>query len=347
MEDHENSCLACNKWLQHRGLNPCTLSLFNLPETNSLTTGLNSVMCANELYYDEITILDRQPNAYLSTFPSEIVTCRFGDGRELQIFCKYELGNKHYPAYGHRGGVVHESRVYDQILRQVPTFQLNYYGTYTHEQNDEIWLFLEYLDQSHHVDEMSIPNAMSLAAHCIGCFHAATESILSSRLVSFLKSYDETYYCGWALRTLQFSRPFHRRFPWLRTLCDQFVHTVADRLNSTITIIHGECCPKNVLVQGEKIFLIDWESTAIAPGEIDLATLTDGWPAEIAQQCENEYQQARWSNSPPAGFKRRLELARMYVQFRWLGELPERTSQESQMWRFDQLYCAGKRLRLI
>ena len=48
------------------------------------------------------TILDRQPNTYTSTFPSEIVRCRSAMGRELRFFCKYGGDHSIVPVWENR-----------------------------------------------------------------------------------------------------------------------------------------------------------------------------------------------------------------------------------------------------
>jgi hypothetical protein len=57
-------------------------------------------------------------------------------------------------------------------------------------------------------------------------------------------------------------------------------------------------------------------SAAIAVGEIDLASLTDGWREEIMRKCEVEYQQARYRDGPLEDFDRTLDAARLYFYFR-------------------------------
>ena len=110
------------------------------------------------------------------------------------------------------------------------------------------------------------------------------------------------------------------------------------------TVIHGEYYPQNILYRDGKIHPIDWESTAIAAGEIDLASLIEGWTEEIVRQCQIQYQQARWPAGAPGEFDRTLCTAQLYLHFRWLSDLPETTTNG---WRFEQLHSAGKRLGLI
>ena len=86
-------------------------------------------------------------------------------------------------------------------------------------------------------------------------------------------------------------------------------------------------------------------TAAIAPGEIDLATLTEGWPPEVSRQFELEYLRARWPAGPPAGFQRNLDLARVYMQLRWLGD--DDPKWTGNMTRWKRLHAASKRLQLI
>jgi len=90
---------------------------------------------------------------------------------------------------------------------------------------------------------------------------------------------------------------------------------------------------------------VDWETAAIAPGEIDLATLTEGWPPEVSRQFEAEYQRARWPGGSPAGFQRNLDVARVYMQLRWLGD--DDPKWTGNMTRWKRLHAVSKRLQMI
>jgi Phosphotransferase enzyme family len=124
----------------------------------------------------------------------------------------------------------------------------------------------------------------------------------------------------------------------------RFEDVVPLLLDCPLTIIHGEYYPPNILWREEVIYPVDWESAAVAAGEIDLAALTEGWPPGFVEQCELEYQRARWPEGPPTGFERRLAAARLYLHFRWLGS---ETDRAPSLWRFEQLRCEGERLGLV
>ena len=185
---------------------------------------------------------------------------------------------------------------------------------------------------------------MELAARWIGQFHAANERRLQHTPLPFLRCYDADYYRGWARRTALRAADQPHCPLWLPRLCQQFEALIALLLAAPPTIIHGEYYPKNILYREGTIYPVDWESAAVAAGEIDLASLTEGWPAEIARRCEREYQQARWPRGAPAAFARTLEAARLYWCFRWLSD---RTMASEFPRYLTQLRCISQRLELM
>ena len=271
------------------------------------------------------------------------MTCRLGDGREIRLFCKYAVDLKG-DAHGHRGGVAHEGKVYRKLLQPMQVSAPALQGIYTDRATGQIWLILEYLDGSVRVKKSPDPAAMGLAARWIGQFHAVNEVRLPESQMKFLKSYDAEYYLGWAQRTWQYAGHLHQRFPWLKPLYENFNKAITALLFAPPTVIHGEYYPKNILYRDGRIYPVDWESTAIAAGEIDLASLTEAWPEDIACQIELEYLQARWPDGSPDEFQQTLEAARLYLHFRWLGDRSEKATSG---WRFEQLHAAGKRIGLI
>ena len=318
--------------------------------TARLTTALNSSGWSN----GPLQVLDRKLPQMMSTFPNETVVCRLSNGRKHRIFVKYEAGKSH-DCYGHRGGVRYEAQVYQAILQNYPGFRPRLLGAHTDPQTGETWLILEFLDRCVRVSDISVrqatrqPAAMMQAASWIGRFHAAQENPSANNGLAFLKQYDREYYSGWCRRTAELTRPLHQRFPWLPQLCELEEEWLKILLAAPWTIIHGEFYAKTVMFRDQTIYILDWESTAIAAGEIDLAAMTEGiyWPETMVRDCERHYQRARWPEGPPANFKRTLDASRIYLHFRWLGERPDWATREKTMWRYDQLYAAAKRLGMI
>jgi hypothetical protein len=317
-----------------------------LPDNQTLANKINSVLVQNKFGQGLVTILARESNPYATTFPSEIITCQLADGNEFRLLCKYAAGFNHN-VYGHRGGVSYEADVYHYILQnlQVPTPK--YFGAHQDVITGETWLILEYFDDKLRVRASNNLNSMQAAARWLGRFHKENETILENASLQFLNKYDADYYRGWADRTSHFASYLDQHLSWLDTICINFKEMVYILLEPKYNIIHGEFYPNNILYYEEKIFPVDWESAAIAIGEIDLASLIDHWPEKVRKDCIAEYQSIRWTEGTPADFKEKLETARLYWHFRWLGDRPEWTTNEKERWRFEEIHQIGERLGLI
>jgi hypothetical protein len=315
------------------------------PETDSVMAGLATVLGNCEPPEARLITIKREPNEWRSTFPSEVVTCRFGDGREVRVLCKYGLTD-YVSGHGHRGGVEREALVYTKILNPLG-FRPHCYGTHSNGDGDT-WLILEYIDGVPRLElaEEGIP-VLALAARWSGTFHAATTGGVVSGAAAYLNTYDRAYFAAWCERTIEYGGPWHTEFPWLRAFCARFAEVAGDMLSGDEVVVHGEYTPHNVLARHREMFPVDWESAAIGAGEIDLASLTDMWPADLVDESVAEYKRARWPGGAPAAFERRLVAARIYWVLRWLGNRPDLTAREKNRPRFDLLHEYGGRLGLI
>jgi hypothetical protein len=322
-----------------------------LPGLPKLAEGLTAALNANGSPRP-VAVLSRKLPRFMYTYPNEVVTCRLPDGRKRRVFIKYEAGRGH-ASFGHRGNVGYEARVYQRLLRSLPGFRPRFLGALTG--TGDTWLMLEFaygaarVFDLHAHESTGQARALVESARWIGQFHAACEARIRDPALSFLKRYDAEYYRGWARRMIEFSRPLRARFPWLDQLRKRGDAWFKPLLTAPQTVIHGEFYSKTILVRKEKLFVVDWESAAVAAGDIDLATLSEGkhWRGPIARRCEREYRRVRWPEGTPADFKRRLDAARMYLHFRWLGERPEKAVSERNLWRYQQLSAVARRLELL
>lgn len=294
-----------------------------LPDAEKLATGLATALHTSGLGNGGVTILDRETNPYNSTFPTEIVTCRNGHAPNLRLFIKYGRTMKN-ATFGHRGNLSYEAKVYRNVLQPLKTSAPAFYGSYTDKGSRVKWLVIEYLPGGKRASWTRDPQAMVATASWIGRFHAANEKRISSPQLRFLHRYSETYYTGWARRTRSFiesqSDQLRARFPWILKICEEFDAMLPNLMKATPTVIHGEYFGSNVVYQHGISHPIDWQSAAIAPGEIDLASLTLAWPKSIVRRLEREYEESRWPNGAPHEFKQSLEVARVYMSLRWLGD---------------------------
>jgi hypothetical protein len=316
------------------------------PSLEDLAAGLASVLENRGLSESRVTVLERRANAYASTYAGEIVTCRLKCGKILRLLCKY--GNVHADsAHDNKRGVAYEAAVYERVLQNLAVSLPRYYGAYVDPKSGETWLVLEHLESCLWLNKVTEPTAMVRAATWLGEFHAAAEAALSTALQPVLKAYDAEYFLGWAHRTLLFTAPFRPKYPWLTQLCSRTEEVVAILASGPLTIIHGEFYPENVLFCRQIVYPVDWESAAVAAGEIDLASLTERWGPAVAEHSEREYWRVRFPEASIADLARRLTAARLYLHLRWLGDRPEWTVEEASLWHFDQLRGAGERLGLI
>lgn len=315
----------------------------SLPDRELLQRVLSALFSRNGSQHRPLVGLRRQSCDYVTSFPCEIVRARFEDGSKLTLFCKYAPRDSH-SSYGQRGGVAYEAEVYRGVLHPSGLSTPAFYGSYVETETRTTWLFLEYVNRSMAVNKVDGLTAMKKAVRWIARFHAAQQARLQGNLQLNLSRYDAGYYLGWAQRTAEFARHWRRRLPWLVTACQRLGTELATLAGRPQTVIHGEYYPHNVLVQRGVIRPVDWETAAIATGEIDLATLTEEWPQGITRHLELEYRRARWPEGSPADFERALDLARAYVQLRWLGDEPELTRRERD---FRQLFVISERLGLL
>jgi hypothetical protein len=316
------------------------------PDLETLTNNINSALRENKSIHEQVTILNRESNSFASTFPSEIITCQLSDGRQLKILCKYAVGRINN-TYCHQNGLFYEADVYRYLLQSLPISSPALLGVYLNQVHDELWLILEYFDNSSLVKDYPELDAMQAAANWLARFHRLGELFLSRNAPTFLNSYNVEYYRGWAERTSHFGGNLHRQFPWLASLCSRYDQVINTFFESPSVIIHGEYYTNNIIFSEGMIFPIDWESAAIAIGEIDLASLIENWPPDFETKAINEYLRMRWPEDPPPNFYYRLDAAKLYWHFRWLGDRFEWTANKKDRWRFEEIHRLGERLGLV
>jgi hypothetical protein len=317
-----------------------------LPDRETLLNGLAKVLDVRSV--DGLVILERRKNIYTSSSNSEIVTCQLGDGQELDLFIKYgRLGEGEWDEF--RGSVEFEVAVYRDVLQPLPLTTVKFYGTFTDHVSKYIWLVLAFLGGAYRLNRSpSAIKAIVWSARWLGKFHAAAQDRLTSGVISRLRTHTADYYLSWALRTLEFAGPVKNQYPWLTEICTAYEDVIPLLVSGPHTIIHGEYYPENILVDDARINPVDWQTTAMARGEIDLASLIERWEGEqLVRATIDEYCYARWQGVTPSDFSHTLTIAQLHWQFRWLGNKPSQTTSPDLRWRFEQLRIAGENAGLI
>ena len=295
--------------------------------------------------FGNAVVAERTSNPNQSTFPSETVTCAV-DGGSLRLHCKSSSGESQ-TAYGHRGGLAREIVAYRDVLAPLRVGTPRYVGSLQDAYGR--FLAIEHVEDGARLDAAPNPHAaLRAAAAWAGSFHRTAASSVERAEKAGLPRYEAGYYASWVERTWTLSGPWHVRLPWLGPLCDR-----AEAIGSMLaaageaTVIHGEFTPHNVIVSDSRVVPVDWESTAVAFGEIDLAALVDKWPDDVQRACTFAYARARWPDGPPTGFERDVDLGLLYWDFRWLGDRPEWTGSDKVGPRFAHLEAVARRLSLV
>lgn len=317
--------------------------LSQLPSLATLTRGLDAVLRDNS--GRPVTVVDREVNMSWSRSASEIVTCNVPSRGEFRVLCKYELGGDQGPDE-HRGGLWYEAEVYRSVLSAVPLSVPAFYGAYADPRTGLRWIMMEFLEDAVRLHKVADDGALGSAARWAGHFHAAHEA--QSPVLRFLRVYDEQYYRRWALRTSLFAKDMDNRYSWLTELCNRSDEWIAPLIAAPLTVVHGEYYPDNILVGPDGACPLDWESAAVAPGEVDLACLTGGaWLPHVVSDCEATYCSTRWPSGTPAHFATTLSAARVYLHLRWLGDRHDQITSPRLSWRFEQLRDEAQRLGVM
>jgi hypothetical protein len=310
------------------------------PEEEILTARLGDLLGA------PLVVTERQPNRYASIFLSEIVTCRRADGAALRLLCKSGIGRKP-GGPSHPGRVAYEAMVYRDILQPSRATVPRYYGTFSDA--PATWLVLEYLDAA--VNAKATPNsaeAFHAASRWIAHFHARHQGEFSKGASLSLQRHDANHYRDSARRAARLAHMLGADFQWLPVACQRFVEEIVDLLTAQPqTIIHGDYFSDNVLHRDGAVFPIDWEWAAAGVGEVDIACLTENWPADLAAAWVDEYRQARWPKGAPTDFHRVLEAVRLYLCFKYLGKAPDLLADRKRRWRLAMIRSLSEKSGLL
>jgi len=284
-------------------------------------------------------ILQRTALAAPGDIHREIVACRMPDGSIRRLSCK--CGPLEVQQPPHRFGVAYETQVYEQLLSAWKDDVPQLHGAFLDDTTQTFCLALNHLDGATPLQQMPEPKAgMLAAARWIGRFHRWSEA---TAVPHFLRRYDTDFYRTWMQRAGHFTCGLHERFPWLPDLCQRCQRRLPALLPPT-TIIHGAYQANNIQVYNGRNVPTEWESAALAAGEIDLASLTWSWDDDLASLCEQEYGLARWPDSPSSDYGLRLTAARVFIQLRRLGNPDGGRGQEDTIVELEQLRPLAERL---
>jgi len=132
---------------------------------------------------------------------------------------------------------------------------------------------------------------------------AAHDALHAHVAAPFLLRYDRRFYERWFRRACVLT-------PSLRSLRASHHEATKRLLAQPAIVVHGELYPSNVLVHGDDVRFVDWETAACGPAVVDIAAITTGWDERSLEAFLHEY-----------GDVDHLALgsARFHLAVRWLG----------------------------
>jgi aminoglycoside phosphotransferase (APT) family kinase protein len=295
------------------------------PEDDLLVCELSKLFRTNS-----IQIISREHSIRSSTFPAEIIRCSI-DSTELLLLCKY-LNGKSHNNFGHRGAIEYEAKIYSDLLSKISLPVAKYYGT-CKLKNHDLWMVIEFLDTAELLWRSEEESQMERSVEWIANFHKLFENFEPD----YITKYSARYYLVWPDKVDEIVASNGNKYPWLINVTNYFRNNISILTEAPKTIIHGEYYPNNILIHKGQIKPIDWESVAIAPGELDLAAAIDGHTDEMKKTGVEAYITTRWHDNDfdRRAFKERLLMAQLYFHFRWIGGKPKK--YEKYAHRFDDL----------
>lgn len=263
-----------------------------------------------------VTLLSRTPNAYVSSSPAEIVALDVAGAGRRELFLKYDRGVPD-PEPRCRHGLAYCGLVHERLGRRVPLPCVPCLGLVTIGSPPVAALALEYLSGALRVNEAPDESGVLAAAAWCGGLHTWGSHRIDDPSLGFLDRYDVAYYRAWAQRARGLAAVVGPLPAAIEKVCADFESRAAALAAAEQTTIHGEFGPQNILWRRGVVYPVDWESAAVGPGAIDLATLLFGWPDDIVRRGIDAYWRARGA-AVPHGFEAEFAAATIYKALRWL-----------------------------
>lgn len=259
-----------------------------------------------------LTVVHRK-EIVIGSHPQEVVTYRAGDDRLDRILVKYHPEFDH-TAHGHRAGLEYEAAVYALLLDlglDVPEVV----GIVHRPDGTMRALALGYVDGALHVTKATDSSALRNAIVWIAGLHRATADLSPYTSVGLIR-YDLDYFRQWGRRSRDLAAAFGRSSSSLDRLVAWYERHLDVLGSAPYALCHGEYYSTNILYADGRVVPIDWESAALGPGVIDLAMFSDGWESRERTAFARLYA----SINPTPELDRKLAVARVYAQLRWLGD---------------------------
>lgn len=119
-----------------------------------------------------------------------------------------------------------------------------------------------------------------------------------------LLTHDAAFYRRWAQRACDF---MGRQVEALAGATDA---AIARLTALPTTLVHGELYASNVIIDGDRVAVVDWEMAAIGPAVVDVAAVVTGWSGQERDALLRAYGEVDRAD---------LAAARLLLALQWLG----------------------------
>jgi aminoglycoside phosphotransferase (APT) family kinase protein len=242
--------------------------------------------------------LRRELLSYASSFAAEQVDAVLEDGKHMEVFFK-DLHPDHQLVDAQRvrerslERSWREVEVYRRLLARWSFDTPQLYAVHWDPESDVYWLFLE-LISGKKVSKLADPAVWHASARWVARFHVTSRRIPADE-IAFLPRLDTQHFRECRER-------LEAKLPELeaddRRLAEDALvlyAAIEPRLTALPqSLIHGEFFGKNIMVRlgapDRTIAAIDWETAAVGPSYLDIASLSSGdWTPEIKQGMRRAY----------------------------------------------------------
>ena len=248
----------------------------------------------------------RRPSPYASSHRLEELDVELPDGTQLALVLKSAAIEEHArdakPAF--LVDPAREQRVYEELLPTVGDAAPRFYALLDGA------ILLERIDGAP-LTEVGEWDIWEKAVRRIADIH---ERLPGPGAVPVVRC-DAAFFGRWLERARTFAGED------VRPLGTPHARAVERLLELPQTVIHGELYASNVIVGGDRICVVDWETAALGPEVVDVAAITSGsWSDSERERLALTYFEARRSGDRTASeFLDDVTCARLHLAVQWLG----------------------------
>jgi aminoglycoside phosphotransferase (APT) family kinase protein len=236
----------------------------------------------------EVTGLTRALSPATTSYTADVLTVELANGRTLELFLK-DYSFSRLPKDDAAGRRTRELHVYRDLLDAARLGTPAFYGSVWDEEQGRFLLVLELVEgaQLRSCGFEHWVRAAGWLGRLQGLY--ARDPRRFDRSPRLLR-HDERYFAGKApaaLRNVEEAAP--AAVPRLRTLLAGYDGLVTTMAAEPATFVHGNFRPKNIVLAGPRVCVVDWEVSAVGSPLYDLALIADGFLGEQLERLLDAY----------------------------------------------------------